>query len=100
MDDITSTKILAEFHKCVQEQVLNILIKICDKKNLNYVEVVEELGLTKETKVRDYKPKNKRILKLPPDGLRCEAIISEGCQCKRSKKDQTSFCRRHKLKQQ
>lgn len=100
MDEITSTKIITEFNKCVQDQVLNILIKICEKKNLNYVEVVEELGITHERQVNDYKPKNKRQLKLPPSGLRCEAIISEGEQCKRSKKDETCFCRRHKHKQQ
>ena len=100
MDKVTSTKILTEFNKCVNEQVLSLLVKICEKKNLNYVEVVEELGLTNEPKVNDYKPKSKRLLKLPPANLRCEAIISEGDQCKRSKKDGTCFCRRHKYKQQ
>lgn len=100
MDEITSTKIIAEFNKCVQDQVLNVLIKVCEIKGLNYVEVVEELGITNERQVNDYKPKNKRQLKLPPDGLRCEAIISEGEQCKRSKKDGTHYCRRHKHKQQ
>ena len=100
MDEITSTKLLSEFNKCVKEQVLNVLIKICEKNKLNYVEIVEEFGLTNETKINDYKPKNKRTLKIPVEGLRCEAIISEGEQCKRSKKDGTHFCRRHKHKQQ
>ena len=100
MDEITSTKIITEFNNCVQEQVLNVLIKVCEMKGLNYVEVVEDLGLTKTSKINDYKPKNKRQLKLPQEGLRCEAIISEGDQCKRSKKDGTHFCRRHKHKQQ
>ena len=32
MDQVTSTKILTEFNKCVNEQVLSLLVKICEKK--------------------------------------------------------------------
>ena len=43
MEEINSTKVLLEFNNCVQEQVLALLSKICEKKRWNYVEIIEEL---------------------------------------------------------
>tara|TARA_B100001094_G_C18151827_1_gene784079 strand:- start:424 stop:741 length:318 start_codon:yes stop_codon:yes gene_type:complete len=33
------------------------------------------------------------------DKLRCQAKVKSGCQCKRSKKNQTLFCKIHQKKQ-
>ena len=98
METHTNDKVMHLFSDCVREQTLSILAKVCDKKNLNYVEIVEEFGLTKDDK-RDYKPKSKRVIKIPEKTVRCEALSSAGIQCKRSKKDGTCYCRRHKFKQ-
>ena len=87
-----------EFEKCVRSNLQNIVSQLCEGENLNYVEIVEKYGLSNNSFNRDYKPKKKRELKIPLPQDRCNAIASEGEQCRRSKKDNTDFCRRHKHK--
>tara|TARA_B100001250_G_C19658784_1_gene726084 strand:- start:87 stop:632 length:546 start_codon:yes stop_codon:yes gene_type:complete len=93
--EINSDELIHTFHKLVQEQVNNIVSNICEGENLNYVEVAEKYGLVNNNIRRDYKPKKKRDVKIPLPQDRCNALASEGDQCKRSKKDGTCYCRRH-----
>ena len=96
--EINSDELNHVFNKCINEQLINIISNICEGENLNYVEIVEKYGLTNTSVNRDFKPKKKRELKIPLPHDRCNAIASEGEQCRRSKKDNTDFCRRHKVK--
>lgn len=96
--EINSDELNHVFNKCINEQIINILSNICEGEGLNYVEIIEKYGLTNTSFNRDYKPKKKRELKIPLPQDRCNAIASEGEQCRRSKKDNTDFCRRHKIK--
>lgn len=96
--EINSDELNHVFNKCINEQIINIISSICEGEGLNYVEIVEKYGLSNTTFNRDYKPKKKRELKIPLPQDRCNAIASEGEQCRRSKKDNTDFCRRHKHK--
>lgn len=96
--EVNSEELNHIFNKCVNEQIINIISNICEGEGLNYVEVVEKYGLLNENTRREYKPKKKRELKIPLPQDRCEAIASEGDQCKRSKKDDCKYCRRHKYK--
>jgi hypothetical protein len=96
--EINSDELNHVFNKCINEQIINIISNICEGEGLNYVEIVEKYGLSNTTFNRDYKPKKKRELKIPLPQDRCNAIASEGEQCRRSKKDNTDFCRRHKHK--
>tara|TARA_Y100000741_G_scaffold364442_1_gene355468 strand:- start:432 stop:992 length:561 start_codon:yes stop_codon:yes gene_type:complete len=97
--DINSEKMIHIFNDCVKEQVILLVTKICEEENLNWVEIAEKYKLLDTTVRKEYKPKKKRELKIPPPIYRCEAISAEGEQCKRSKKDECNFCRRHKYKQ-
>ena len=97
--EINPDKLVFAFNECVREQVTTLVTRICDQENLNFVEIAEKYGLLKENVRRDYKPKKKRELKIPEPSLRCEAMSAEGEQCKRSKKDECKYCRRHKYKQ-
>ena len=94
----SNDKVQHLFNQCVKEQVLVILSKIANDNGLNYVEMVEKYGLTNEDK-QNYKPKSKRQIKIPDQCVRCEAMTNGESQCKRSQKDGTKFCRRHKYKQ-
>tara|TARA_Y100000813_G_C24131952_1_gene337975 strand:- start:652 stop:1191 length:540 start_codon:yes stop_codon:yes gene_type:complete len=96
--EINSDELNHVFNKCINEQIINIISNICEGEGLNYVEIIEKYGLTNTSFNRDYKPKKKRELKIPLPQDRCNAIASEGEQCRRSKKDNTDFCRRHKTK--
>ena len=96
--EINSEELNHVFNKCINEQIINIISNIFEGENLNYVEIVEKYGLSNNSFNRDYKPKKKRELKIPLPQDRCNAIASEGEQCRRSKKDNTDFCRRHKHK--
>ncbi len=96
--EINSDELNHVFNKCINEQIINIISNICEGEGLNYVEIVEKYGLSNTTFNRDYKPKKKRELKIPLPQDRCNAIASEGEQCRRSKKDNTDYCRRHKHK--
>ena len=42
---------------------------------------------------------NNSIIELINDLLRCQAKVKNGCQCKRSKKNNTNFCKIHQKKQ-
>tara|TARA_Y100000741_G_scaffold91963_1_gene68223 strand:+ start:1668 stop:2192 length:525 start_codon:yes stop_codon:yes gene_type:complete len=94
----SNDKVQHLFNQCVKEQVLVIVSKIANDNGLNYVEMVEKYGLTNEEK-QNYKPKSKRQIKIPDQCVRCEAMTNGETQCKRSHKDGTKFCRRHKYKQ-
>ena len=96
--DVSSEKVMYLFNECVKEQVIILLTKICDDEGLNWVEIAEKYKLSDNVR-KEYKPKKKRELKIPELINRCEAISAEGEQCKRSKKDGSCYCRRHKLKQ-
>lgn len=96
--DINSEKINHLFNECVKEQIIILVTKICEEENLNWVEIAEKYNLLLPIR-KEYKPKKKRELKLPSPLFRCEAISAEGEQCKRSKKDNCPYCRRHKFKQ-
>ena len=96
--EINSDELTHVFNKCVNEQIINIVSNICEGEGLNSVEIIEKYGLTNQSITRDYKPKKKRELKIPLPDDRCNAIASEGEQCRRSKKDDTDYCRRHKHK--
>jgi len=96
--DISSDKITFLFNQCVKEQLIIIITKLCEEEGLNFVEIAEKYDLLDDNR-KEYKPKKKRELKIPDKIYRCDAISAEGEQCKRSKKDGTSFCRRHKNKQ-
>ena len=95
-----SHKILHLFNECVEESKNEFAMELCEVYKLNWVEVADRFDLLNKHNSRtDYTPKNKRILKLPESLVRCEALSSHGDQCKRSKKDDTSYCRRHIKKQ-
>lgn len=96
--DINSEKIIHLFNECVKEQLIILVTKICEDENLNWVEIAEKYNLLTPIR-KEYKPKKKRELKIPEPVFRCEAISAEGEQCKRSKKDNCAYCRRHKYKQ-
>lgn len=96
--EINPDKLIFAFNECVQEQVTQLITRICEQENLNFVEIAEKYGLLKNNR-KDYKPKKKRELKIPEPCLRCEAMSAEGEQCKRSKKDESKYCRRHKYRQ-
>ena len=96
--DINSEKIIHLFNECVKEQLIILVTKICEEENLNWVEIAEKYNLLTPIR-KEYKPKKKRELKIPEQIFRCEAISAEGEQCKRSKKDNCAYCRRHKYKQ-
>ena len=96
--DINSEKMVHLFNECVKEQIIILVTKICEEENLNWVEIAERYNLLTPIR-KEYKPKKKRELKIPEPIFRCEAISAEGEQCKRSKKDNCAFCRRHKYKQ-
>lgn len=96
--DINSEKMIHLFNECVKEQIILLVTKICEEENLNWVEIAEKYNLLTPIR-KEYKPKKKRELKIPEPIFRCEAISAEGEQCKRSKKDNCLFCRRHKYKQ-
>ena len=96
--DINSEKMIHLFNECVKEQIILLVTKICEEENLNWVEIAEKYNLLTPIR-KEYKPKKKRELKIPEPIFRCEAISAEGEQCKRSKKDNCAFCRRHKYKQ-
>ena len=96
--DINSEKIIHLLNECVKDQLIIIVTKICEEENLNWVEIAEKYDLLTPVR-KEYKPKKKRELKIPDQVFRCEAISAEGEQCKRSKKDNCPYCRRHKYKQ-
>ncbi len=96
--EINPDKLIHAFNDCVQDQVTQLITRICEQENLNFVEIAEKYGLLKNNR-KDYKPKKKRELKIPEPVLRCEAMAAEGEQCKRSKKDESKYCRRHKYRQ-
>jgi hypothetical protein len=96
--DINSEKMIHLFNECVKEQVILLVTKICETEGLNWVEIAERYNLLHSIR-KEYKPKKKRELKIPDLIFRCEAISAEGEQCKRSKKDEGNYCRRHKYKQ-
>lgn len=96
--DINSEKILYLFNDCVKEQVILLITQICEDQDLNFVEIAEKYNLINNVR-KEYKPKKKRELKIPDSIIRCEAISAEGEQCKRTKKDGSCYCRRHKFKQ-
>ena len=96
--DINSEKVSHLFSQCVKEQVILLVTKICEDEGLNFVEIAEKNNLVNNVR-KEYKPKKKRELKIPDPTFRCEAISAEGEQCKRSKKDECNYCRRHKYKQ-
>ena len=99
MDDVNSDEVMHAFNKCVKQQVVALISRICESENLNFVEIAETYGLINNTENTIYKPKKKRKLKIPEPAVRCEAISAEGEQCRRTKKDDCAFCRRHKYKQ-
>ena len=70
--------------------------------NNKYNEIVEQIMLDYNIniKVQTYNDNNKStdinsFSELINDMLRCQARVKSGCQCKRSKKNSTEFCKIH-----
>ena len=61
MDDVNSDEVMHAFNKCVKQQVIALISRICETENLNFVEIAETYGLINNTESTIYKPKKKKV---------------------------------------
>ena len=48
--EINPDKLIYAFNECVQDQVTQLITRICEQENLNFVEIAEKYGLLKNKK--------------------------------------------------
>lgn len=89
---------IRQFEECVKTELIIMLHRICENENINFDDIKQKY-LDNINLENDIPIKKKRILKEPPHEKRCIAYNADSERCKRSKKDDTDFCRRHQKKQ-
>jgi len=89
----------------VKKSINSVNINITKTINNKYNEIVNQIMIDYNVNlnIEKYNNNNKLISNnsfsdLINDLLRCQARVKSGCQCKRSKKNQTHFCKIHQKK--
>jgi hypothetical protein len=90
----------------VKESINHINISMQNIINKKIIEIVQNIkgDYNINFDLNNYNDNTKlitqnSIIELINDLLRCQAKVKSGCQCKRSKKNNTNFCKIHQKKQ-